>query len=295
MGGGPLLNSHGGTMAKLTCVLESYSKSNDVAGSTSAQYAYAVGSYVDFAGGNCDVRRITSEKLNEWIAAQLAAGYSRSYVKNQRGAIMTLLRFAHRMKWIKTVPDLVRPVKTLPSNPEAFTLEEVAKALAFCRGVEGEFPCGIARGPLLYSLVLVAYYSGLRRCDVLGVSMKMAVTDAWAVRQQKTGDFLYFFPPVEVRKSISAIADARREHLFPITKKALWYWWERIEAAIGRQSSLKWLRRSGATHVEMENPGSAQAYLGHRTPGLAWRHYIDRSQIQQRKPLPPSPFGAAGA
>lgn len=288
-------NTREGPMAKLTSIHDYYIKASDISEGTAAQYRFAVSSLINFTGREPHVRCITSDVLNGWIAAQLDAGYSRTYVKNQRGAILTLLRFARRRGDISAVPDLVRPVKVLPCNPEAFTLVEVAAALAFCRAVRGAFPSGLSRGPLLFAVVLVAYFSGLRRCDLLSIRMKMALLPVWAIRQQKTGDLIYFAPPYEVKKAITATLDGPRDLLFPITKKALWYWWEQIEESVGRPSSMKWLRRSGATHLEIKSPGSAQAYLGHRTPGLAWRHYIDRTQVQQRKPLPPSPFGEAGS
>ena len=280
---------------QLTNILEKYIASSDIAEGTGQQYGYAVSSLVAFIGRDPAANRVCTDVLNRWIAAQLDAGYSRRYVKNQRGAILTLLRFAQKLGAIKHLPELVRPVKAPTCNPEAFTLAEVAAAMAFCRDVQGEFRCGLKRGPTLFALVSVAYFSGLRGCDLLGITKEMSATELWAIRQQKTGDFYYFAPPLEVRKAVAAISLLPRKRLFPLTKKALWYWWERIEEAVGRQSSLKWLRRSGATHVEIAHPGSAQAYLGHRTPGLAWRHYIDRTQVQQRKPLPPSPLGEAGA
>ena len=43
--------------------------------------------------------------------------------------------------------------------------------------------------------------------------------------------------------------------------------------------SGRWLRRSAATNVEMTQPGKAQWFLGHKTPGLAARHYLDQSQL----------------
>ena len=278
-------------MTRLTSIQEHYTASNDIAAGTAEQYRFAAASLIRFIGRDPRIMHITAAVLNDWIATQLAAGYSRCYVKNQRGAILTLLRFARRGGHIKTVPDLVRPVRILPSIPEAFTLAEIVSALSFCRTIAGEFPNGPRRGSLLFALVLVAYYSGLRPCDLLRVRLKTALTEVWAIRQQKTGEPYYFSPPHECRQAIAATVRERRELLFPITKKALWYWWRKIEQAIGRRSSPKWLRRSGATQSEIANPGSAQAYLGQKTPGLAWRHYIDRTQIQQRKPLPPSPFG----
>jgi hypothetical protein len=52
--------------------------------------------------------------------------------------------------------------------------------------------------------------------------------------------------------------------------------------------SLKYLRRSGATLLEAERPGTAQHHLGHRTPGLAQRNYIDPRLAYVDRPLPPA-------
>jgi integrase len=52
--------------------------------------------------------------------------------------------------------------------------------------------------------------------------------------------------------------------------------------------SSKWLRRSGATHIEMENPGKGRLHLGHKTPGLAERCYIDWSQVRRDIPSVPA-------
>jgi hypothetical protein len=52
--------------------------------------------------------------------------------------------------------------------------------------------------------------------------------------------------------------------------------------------SSKWLRRSGATHIEMEHPGKGRLHLGHKTHGLAERCYIDWSQVRRDIPSVPT-------
>ena len=52
--------------------------------------------------------------------------------------------------------------------------------------------------------------------------------------------------------------------------------------------SIKWLRRTSATLLECVHPGAAKAHLGHRTHGLAYKHYVDPRLLQQNKPIPPS-------
>lgn len=79
----------------------------------------------------------------------------------------------------------------------------------------------------------------------------------------------------------------QRELAFPLTDKVLWYWFDKITEAAGVNGSAKWVRRTGATRVEQHQPGSAMAYLGHKTAGLAYQHYVDARQIQSNRPMPP--------
>jgi integrase len=58
--------------------------------------------------------------------------------------------------------------------------------------------------------------------------------------------------------------------------------------SLGLSGSSKWLRRSGATHIEMDAPGKGRLHLGHRTHGLAERCYIDWSQVRKDIPQVPS-------
>ena len=55
-----------------------------------------------------------------------------------------------------------------------------------------------------------------------------------------------------------------------------------------RAGTWKWLRKSGATDVELQSPGSATRHLGH-APGstIAARHYIDPA-ILHREFVSPS-------
>ena len=55
----------------------------------------------------------------------------------------------------------------------------------------------------------------------------------------------------------------------------------------GLDGTSKWLRRSGATHIEMAEPGKATMHLGHRTPTLAAQSYIDWAQVRRITPRTP--------
>lgn len=52
--------------------------------------------------------------------------------------------------------------------------------------------------------------------------------------------------------------------------------------------SSKWLRRSGATHIEIDHPGKGRLHLGHLTMGLAEKCYIDWTQVRRDIPRTPT-------
>lgn len=49
----------------------------------------------------------------------------------------------------------------------------------------------------------------------------------------------------------------------------------------------QWLRRSAATHAEMLEQGAGAKVLGHKTPGLAEKFYLDQSQLLSKMPSAP--------
>ena len=68
----------------------------------------------------------------------------------------------------------------------------------------------------------------------------------------------------------------------------------RLIQRAGLEGSGKYLRRSSATYAEQSGI-SASFQLGHKTPGMAWRHYVDQVILaERRKPVPSIPQAAAG-
>ena len=53
------------------------------------------------------------------------------------------------------------------------------------------------------------------------------------------------------------------------------------------------LRRSSASHLERVCPGSASHHLGHLTPDMAIKHYLDPRIFNEGRELPPPIEGDA--
>lgn len=100
----------------------------------------------------------------------------------------------------------------------------------------------------------------------------------------KTGRLFDCQLPVDAVAAIEATWPERRALIFPLSRKTCCRWWKEACRLAGCPGTPKWLRRSGATAVESQRPGSAKEFLGHATDGLAARHYIDPRQLPSTRP-----------
>lgn len=239
---------------------------------------------------------LSVDLLDGWIAARLDAGIARKTASNQRRAILSLWREAHR-RGIAPLLGEVRRVRVATPIPEAWRQDEIRKLLRAARSIRGRFRCGVPRRLLLVALILTGYYTGLRPSDLLALRVADVVRvngSAGAngsrriVRQSKTGELIDLPLPADCLRAIQATRPESRDLLFPLTREVLCDWFRRVCRAAGVRGTPKWLRRTGATHCEIQQPGSAMRYLGHRTPGLAYKHYVDPRQVGADKPVPPS-------
>lgn len=267
--------------------LESYGLEHDVADDTISQYRYAVISFQRWLERPAKLRDLTDDNANRWIVERLKT-HARATVKGQRGSLLTLWRAAYEDGKVRARPDRVRSVGVPQTNPDAWTMVEMRIWIDACEKLPGTFPCGVPRAAMMRAWLLTDWYSGLRPCDMRRLtSAHLSSGGLQPISQKKTGHLIVCDLPRECVDAIRATDPHERELVFPITKKAMFYWWKWLKARVNLPGTPKWVRRSGATAVEIAHPGSAMAFLGHRTPGLAYKHYVDRRQVKQNRPLPP--------
>ena len=227
-------------------------------------------------------------KIDDWITARLAAGIARIGVARQRGAILSLWREAARLGLADSVPQNIRTVRLRLAPPRAWLPDEFAAVLAAIDGTPGAFACGVPRRLLLRAFCLVGFYSGLRPSDLLAIRTSDVAADGkLVVVVQKTGQIHDCRLPPDAMRALEATRYRSRALAFPISRKTLGGAWRTLRAKAGLTGTPKWLRRTGATRCEQQQPGSAMAYLGHRTPGLEYRHYVDLRQLESQRPVPP--------
>jgi integrase len=227
------------------------------------------------------------KRLGEWKA---------STVHTEAAALLTLWRAAYDWELVDDPPKRIRKVRCPIIIPDAFTPVQVASLFAACGRTEVDVTTrgGQHVGRFFLAMLMAAYDSGLRTSDLLAVRYDQLNADGRIlVTMEKTG-----FPHVaEVRDAtrvaIEAAAMEGDDRLlpWPHNKKCFHYWRKQIWRAAGikphRRNGLQKLRRTSASYVEAMTPGAATAHLGHKSPGLARRHYLD-PLITSRSTLPPA-------
>jgi hypothetical protein len=137
--------------------------------------------------------------------------------------------------------------------------------------------------------IAVTWDTALRCGDALSIRLAdIQANGKFMLTQQKTG----WAHVCQLRQST---LDLIRESIPPQRKLLLpWpncgkFFRERFSKLVTMagipQGSSKWLRRASATEIERCHPGAAMSHLGHRTPGLAYRSYVDPRIIESTRPL----------
>jgi integrase len=234
--------------------------------------------------------RISAERINAYLRDRLEK-VSTITVRNERTILLQLVKSAYEAGLLKQPVRGVMRVKARRTATKAWTVDQLRLAIARTEVlVNRKTRQGAPLALLLKAWLLVGYESGARFGDVWSFQGDHLEGDILRWTQRKTGD------PI-VRHLSPACVQACRQLLAMSTdgtilgwacgkRQALRHMREHLDA-IGIGGTSKWLRRSGATHIEITAPGMAKRHLGHRTPGLAERSYLDWGQIRENAPQTP--------
>lgn len=241
------------------------------------------------------VHDLTPDAISGYLAQSLRH-LSPSTVLNHRRMLTTLYRRAVRDGLASESNVKICRVKSPPKIIRAWTLDELQKLLAAAY----QMPGGTVKKPCEYRVVmpayvLVGYSSGLRRGDMLTICWEALRGNKLQVVMSKTRQ-----PHVCVLDD-AAVESLKRLPRFDrlifgsiFSADRLQRTMRRLIATAGLEGSGKYLRRSSATYAELSGM-SASFQLGHLTPGLAYRHYVDQVILSElRKPVPSIPLAGVG-
>ena len=266
------------------------------------QLVYAVGRFGRYLKRAATLADLNAPTMNEWLLSMQEEGLAPKTVKNNRGRVLCLWNDALDEGIIDNEPRRLRKVKIPRWIPTCWSPEEVARLLAVARKVPGRFiKSRVVKAKFWEAFVLFQWDCALRLGDVLRVeTATVRGQSVFRLVQSKTNDIVVCQLRPETLAAIEATYPPDRKRVFGSALsrgRTLKDFRRLIEAAgLSRETgTTRMLRKSSATAVEALHPGAAMRHLGHRTPGLAYKHYVDPRFISEAKPIAPALPGMATA
>lgn len=269
-----------------------YAVARGLAPSSVKAHRWAINSLAKYLGREPDRSDLARDTVNAWLFAELSRGLDPITVHFERRALLTLWRDAFEEGWCDVGPARIRKIKVPQRVPNAWTLEQIRQLLATIDGLRGRLKRQpqVSRCLFWRSYVLVGYYTGLRLGDLLKLRFDQIDADgSLTVIQSKTGTAVRCCLEYEALSAIEGILRPERQRIFGdvMSQQCLQEYFSALVKRAGLRGSTKWLRSSGASWCEAATPGSAMGFLGHRTHGLAYRHYVNPTISQANIARPP--------
>lgn len=236
-------------------------------------------------------QELNGEKINQYLRMRLKS-FSTVTVANERRNLLTLWRWAWESGHVTQPPRGVMRITQRPAPVQAWTMADLAKIVDCTKDCWGEeLRCGVSKGLVLRTWLILGYETGARYGDLWNMNEGDIEGNVirWQTSKTNVCQHRRLTPKCmrDVNAMLQKTPDGRilgwvcnKRHAMRLMQKYL--------ASHGMSGSSKWLRRSSATHVEIVRPGKAKAFLGHKSPMMADKHYIDHSQIQSEDIVVPS-------
>lgn len=235
-------------------------------------------------------RVLQKDTINAYLKKRLAE-VSATTAKSERTMILTVWRYAYEAEIVDLPARGIMRFRVTKEPTRAWTRDEMKLAIEAATKAAGRLRSGAKLSDYLECWIRLGYETGARHGDLRAFRADHINGDVIRWVQSKTGD------PIE--KVLSpACLDACRRMAAGSTDGTLlgWACGRRMALkhmrshldACGLSGTSKWLRRAGATHIEMLHPGKAKLHLGHRSVGLAEKNYLDWGQIRRTTPVTPS-------
>ena len=240
------------------------------------------------AAANVTPLTISDSLFNRWLLGLKASSCTRA---NNRVMGLTLWRHAIDLGLTDKIIGRIASVKRVFPPPVAWSMDELSKLLEYASNLSGSIKQQCPARAYWRAWVMLGYESGLRMTDLHDLRASAIRGNRLWTAAHKTG--------AHVGKRLSADCVAAVQDLVARGDGQTIFKWllcndrvtinfRKLCNEAGVKGTCKYLRRSGATHVEIVQPGSARAFLGHKSIGLAEKHYIDPTLLPDRTPCPPS-------
>jgi site-specific recombinase XerD len=279
----------------LSTLVGEYSISHDVSSGYVQCLYNSVSRFSRFLGRLASIEDLNAPAINRFLRSLAEEGKKPPTIRGRRANLVVLWRFGHKLELLAAEPKNVKTIKIPETIPTAFLLEEISLLIKSADRLKGQFSNGRCKRLWWTSLLHAKYDTGLRLADVLSIERPWIQAGTVTIVQAKTGhqhtaplrdSTLALIGQMMGKQATGLIWPlwGRREVFYRAFKKL------REDAGL-KAGTSRWLRRSSYSYVEASNPGMGAAHLGHKTPGLAKKHYEDRRIVRQKIVLPPSLSG----
>jgi len=235
---------------------------------------------------------VSCDNLNTFLKKRSTES-STITVKNERTILLALWKFAYENNLLESMPRNILKIKQRKKPTKAWTIDECKNLIAKTFEKDDlKTRAGVSIGLFLRVWCLMGYESGARLGDVFNFEYSNIDNNILRWTMSKTGDPM---TKILTDKLVQYVDDLKHFNKNNDPKILGWVCSKRNAQRIMRKhledcdltGSSKFLRRSGATHIEIDNPGMAKLHLGHRTSGLAEKSYLDYGQITKKTPKVP--------
>lgn len=234
---------------------------------------------------------VTNEDLNRHIRAR-AEIVASTTARSERTILLSLWRWAFDSGHIDTAPRGVMKIKVRRAPTKAWTVPDLKRLLEATKVHDGKLlRSGADLGLFLRCWVLVCYETGSRFGDCMTFTRDNLQEDTLAWVQSKTGDPLVRpLTPACLTAIDAMLAKSPDGRIlgWACGRRMAMRWMRVLIDSIGIGGTSKFLRRSGATHCEMEKAGAGRLHLGHRSPALFEQAYCDWAQLRTKTPKTPA-------
>jgi integrase len=263
------------------------------------QYEIVVRLLDRWAGHPVRLDELDTQLVSSWLA-EYGQTVKPSTARSKRQMVLSLWRSAVDDGLVDPVSLMrrVRRVRVPHQAPVAWTRDEIERLLVACRSLPRWHRCGLRRAEWWALAIRVAYDSGLRWEDQVRRLRVDQVTEDGVVAwdQHKTGRFTVFQLSEATMTALRASLVRRPRELVTPWLGSHETFSDQVRTLVRRAGvrpgTWKWVRRTSATDVEIQEPGAAPRHLGH-APGskVAYASYVDPAQVAAaRRGVSPRPL-----
>jgi integrase len=271
--------------------LDRYATTRPVDPGTVRQYSIAVRLLERHAGGPLELEQLQELAVSEWLR-ELGRTRRPATVRGKRAAVLALWRAAADDGLVDPPRRRVRLAPVPWEPPACWTIEHARQLVRTARRLPRLHPCGLRRREWWPLAIRLAWDTGLRWGDLVRLRFADVDREVVSIVQSKVRrpHVAKLWP-----STMAALEESRarcpRDLVVPwgSSRESFTDQARRLVVKAGVPAGTwKWLRRGGATDVELQEPGRgfASRHLGHRMgTSVAHLHYIDMRIVAATVPI----------